>query len=208
MSNNKILDFRQTKFLVSAQVMQTLPQDQSLEIAFVGRSNSGKSSAINAICDQKNLAKTSSTPGRTQLINFFEVVPGKILVDLPGYGYAKVPEKMKKQWQTSMAEYLQKRKNLIGLVTTMDIRHPLKDLDRMVLDWSVAANLRTMILLTKCDKIGSTSRQETLSYVKMALSEFAGNFVVIPFSALNKNGVPEVRDLLQEWFFNVTKAES
>ncbi|MCR5536379.1 MAG: ribosome biogenesis GTP-binding protein YihA/YsxC [Succinivibrio sp.] len=200
MSNNDQLDFRQTKFLVSAQVMHTLPQDQSKEIAFVGRSNSGKSSAINAICDQKNLAKTSSTPGRTQLINFFGVAPGKIIVDLPGYGYAKVPEKMKKQWQTSMAEYLQKRQNLIGLVLTMDIRHPLKDLDRMVLDWSVAAQLHTLILLTKSDKLGTTSRQEAISEVNLALSEFESTFMVIPFSALKKTGVTEARNVLQQWF--------
>ena len=195
-----MLDFRQTKFVVSAQVIDTLPNDNGKEIAFVGRSNSGKSSALNAICDQKNLAKTSSTPGRTRLINLFAVADGKILVDLPGYGYAKVPEQMKKQWQQSMADYLQKRRSLTGLVVTMDIRTPLKYHDRMILDWSTAANLPALILLTKCDKLGTNARQEAVGNVKLALSEFDGNFTVIAFSALKKIGIDQTRAILDDWF--------
>ena len=146
-----ILDFRQTKFVTSAPDIRQMPPDNGIEIAFAGRSNSGKSSSINAICDQKHFAKTSSTPGRTRLINLFAVQANKFLVDLPGYGYAAVPEAMKKQWQKSMSEYLQKRKALRGIVITMDIRHPLKDHDRLILDWSTAANLPAIILLTKAD---------------------------------------------------------
>ena len=136
-----VLDFRKTKFVTSAPDISKLPADAGAEIAIIGRSNSGKSSSINAICDQKTLAKTSRTPGRTRLINLFKVAEQKYLVDLPGYGYAQVPENMKRQWQKAMTDYLQQRKCLCGLVVTMDIRTPLRDHDRMIIDWSIAANL-------------------------------------------------------------------
>ena len=195
-----ILDFRQTKFVTSAPDIRQMPPDNGIEIAFAGRSNSGKSSSINAICDQKHLAKTSSTPGRTRLINLFAVQANKFLVDLPGYGYAAVPEAMKKQWQKSMSEYLQKRKALRGIVVTMDIRHPLKDHDRLILDWSTAANLPAIILLTKADKLGVTARSKALKEVKLLLSEFDGSFTVIPFSAWRGIGIDETRKLLSMWY--------
>ena len=195
-----ILDFRQTKFVTSAPDISQMPPDNGIEIAFAGRSNSGKSSSINAICDQKHLAKTSSTPGRTRLINLFAVQANKFLVDLPGYGYAAVPEAMKKQWQKSMSEYLQKRKALRGIVITMDIRHPLKDHDRLILDWSTAANLPAIILLTKADKLGVNARSKALKEVKLLLSEFDGSFTVIPFSAWRGIGVDETRKLLSMWY--------
>ena len=144
-----VLDFRKTKFVTSVPDISKLPEDLGAEIAIIGRSNSGKSSSINAICDQKNLAKTSRTPGRTRLINLFSVADKRYLVDLPGYGYAQVPENMKRQWQKSMTDYLQQRKCLCGLVVTMDIRTPLRDHDRMIIDWSIASNLPALILLTK-----------------------------------------------------------
>lgn len=195
-----ILDFRQTKFVTSAPDIRQMPPDNGIEIAFAGRSNSGKSSSINAICDQKHLAKTSSTPGRTRLINLFAVQANKFLVDLPGYGYAAVPEAMKKQWQKSMSEYLQKRKALRGIVVTMDIRHPLKDHDRLILDWSTSANLPAIILLTKADKLGVTARSKALKEVKLLLSEFDGSFTVIPFSAWRGIGIDETRKLLSMWY--------
>ena len=170
------------------------------EIAIIGRSNSGKSSSINAICDQKNLAKTSRTPGRTRLINLFKVEEGKFIVDLPGYGYAQVPEHMKRQWQKAMTDYLQQRKCLCGLVVTMDIRTPLRDHDRMIIDWSIAANLPCLILLTKADKFGVNKRKEMVGEVRTQLSEFGGNFTIIAFSALKKIGVDEVRNVLKNWF--------
>lgn len=196
----KPLDFRRTHFVTSAAQISQLPIDTGSEIAFIGRSNSGKSSSINAICDQKTLAKTSRTPGRTRLINLFEVTAGKYLVDLPGYGYAAVPETMKKQWQASLTQYLQKRKALRGIVITMDIRTPLRDHDRLIIDWSIAANLPALILLTKADKFGVNKRREVMGDLKVALSEFGGNFTMIPFSALKKIGIDETRTVLNQWF--------
>ena len=194
------LDFRKTRFITSAPDIKHLPKDLGVEIAFAGRSNSGKSSAINAICDQKHLAKTSRTPGRTRLINLFQVAPGRTLVDLPGYGYAAVSRSMKSEWQKSMSEYLQKRQALRGLVVTMDIRHPLKDHDRLVIDWSIAANIPALILLTKADKLGVNRRKEAVGEVKHLLSEFGGNFTVVAFSAWEKIGLDEIHSILNNWF--------
>ncbi len=195
-----VLDFRKTKFVTSAPDISKLPEDLGAEIAIIGRSNSGKSSSINAICDQKNLAKTSRTPGRTRLINLFTVADKKYLVDLPGYGYAQVPENMKRQWQKSMTDYLQQRKSLCGIVVTMDIRTPLRDHDRMIIDWSIASNLPALILLTKADKFGINKRKEMVGEVRTALSEFGGNFKIIAFSALKKIGIDETREVLKNWF--------
>ena len=195
-----VLDFRKTKFVTSAPDISKLPADAVAEIAIIGRSNSGKSSSINAICDQKTLAKTSRTPGRTRLINLFKVAEQKYLVDLPGYGYAQVPENMKRQWQKAMTDYLQQRKCLCGLVVTMDIRTPLRDHDRMIIDWSIAANLPCLILLTKADKFGVNKRKEMVGEVRTQLSEFGGNFTIIAFSALRKVGVDEARSVLRNWF--------
>ena len=197
---SKVIDFRRTTFVTSAPDISKLPNDVGAEIAIIGRSNSGKSSSINAICDQKTLAKTSRTPGRTRLINLFKVNEGKYLVDLPGYGYAQVPEQMKRQWQKAMTDYLQQRKCLCGLVVTMDIRTPLRDHDRMIIDWSIAANLPCLILLTKADKFGVNKRKEMVGEVKTQLSEFGGNFTIIAFSALSKIGIDETRNVLKNWF--------
>jgi GTP-binding protein len=193
------LDFRKTKFITSAPDISKLPQDLGAEIAIVGRSNSGKSSAINAICDNKNLAKTSQTPGRTRLINIFEISKERYLVDLPGYGYAKVSESIKRQWQNAMTEYLQQRKSLIGLVLTMDIRNPLKDHDRILINWSLASNLPVLILLTKADKFGVNKSREIIGEVRTMLSEYGSNFNIVAFSAVKKTGVNEVRVILNEW---------
>lgn len=203
MSDILKLDFRQTKFLISSPDLARLPADNGVEIAMAGRSNSGKSSAINAICDQKNLAKTSATPGRTRLINLFQVKEGCTLVDLPGYGYAAVPESMKKQWQKSMSEYLQKRHALRGIVVTMDIRQPLKDHDQLILNWSIKANLPALILLTKADKLGTNARAQAAGNVRQFLDKFGGDFTVIPFSALRKTGVEEARQILSNWFLTL-----
>ena len=197
---SKVIDFRRTTFVTSAPDISKLPNDVGAEIAIIGRSNSGKSSSINAICDHKTLTKTSRTPGRTRLINLFKVNEGKYLVDLPGYGYAQVPEQMKRQWQKAMTDYLQQRKCLCGLVVTMDIRTPLRDHDRMIIDWSIAANLPCLILLTKADKFGVNKRKEMVGEVKTQLSEFGGNFTIIAFSALRKIGIDETRNVLKNWF--------
>lgn len=207
-TNKTKIDFRKTKFITSAPDLFRLPNDQGAEIAFAGRSNSGKSSSLNAICDQSRLAKTSRTPGRTRLINLFEVCKGCSLVDLPGYGYAAVPASMKRDWQKSMGDYLQKRRALRGIVITMDIRHPLKDHDRVIIDWSLAANIPALILLTKSDKLGLNARREAVQKIKFELSEFGGNFTVIAFSALKKIGIDETRNVLTDWFTNFHGAES
>lgn len=200
LKETKPLDFRKTKFITSAPNIKALPSDLGSEIAFAGRSNSGKSSALNAICDQNRLAKTSRTPGRTRLINLFEVAPHCSLVDLPGYGYAAVPDSMKREWQRSMSEYLQKRNALRGIVVTMDIRHPLKDHDRLIIDWSLAANLPALILLTKADKLSASQRAKAIKDLKYDLMEFGGNFTIIAFSALRKIGIEETRAVLRQWF--------
>lgn len=204
----EILNFRQTRFITSSPDIAHLPAEQGIEIAFAGRSNSGKSSALNAICDQKHLAKTSRTPGRTRLINLFNIKKNLFLVDLPGYGYAVVSDSMKRQWQKSMSEYLQKRNTLRGIVITMDIRHPLQNHDRLIIDWSITANLPALILLTKADKYGITKRREAVGEVKHLLSEFGGNFTVIAFSAWNKIGIDEVRTVLSNWFLTMPNNDS
>ena len=200
MDNLPAIDYRKTRFLTSSPDLARLPKDLGIEIAFAGRSNAGKSSALNTICDQSNLAKTSKTPGRTRLINLFQVLKDFTLVDLPGYGYAKVSDSMKREWQKSMSEYLQKRMALRGLVVVMDIRHPLKDHDRLIIDWSIAANLPCLLLLTKCDKIGINKSKEIIGQLKYQLSEFGGNFTLIAFSSLKKIGVEETRQVLTSWY--------
>lgn len=201
------LSFRNTRFVISSPDINRLPETTGQEIAFIGRSNSGKSSSINAICDQKNLAKTSRTPGRTQLINLFRICDEKYLVDLPGYGYAAVPEQMKRQWQRNMTDYLRLRRQLSGLVITMDIRTPLRDHDRMIIDWTIAARIPALILLTKADKLGVNARREAVGEVKHLLSEFDGNFSIIAFSALKKIGVDETRATLRSWLEDLPEAE-
>ena len=153
-------NYHMTKFVISAPDIRHLPKDTGIEVAFAGRSNAGKSSALNALTQQKSLARTSKTPGRTQLINLFEVEEGIRLVDLPGYGYAEVPEDMKRKWQQALGEYLQKRECIKGLVILMDIRHPLKDLDMQMIEWSVAMNIPVLVLLTKADKLASGARKK------------------------------------------------
>ena len=157
------LNYQQTHFVMSAPDIRHLPSDTGIEVAFAGRSNAGKSSALNTLTNQKSLARTSKTPGRTQLINLFEVADGKRLVDLPGYGYAEVPEEMKRKWQRALGEYLEKRQSLQGLVVLMDIRHPLKDLDQQMIEWAVDSNIAVLVLLTKADKLASGARKAQLA---------------------------------------------
>ncbi|MBQ9273670.1 MAG: YihA family ribosome biogenesis GTP-binding protein [Succinivibrio sp.] len=200
MSEPRQILFQKAHFLLSAPDMSTLPSDEGAEIAFIGRSNSGKSTSLNAICQQKKLAKTSATPGRTRMINLFEIEPGLRLADLPGYGYAAVPESMKRKWQKAMSDYLQQRRCLKGLVVTMDIRTPLKEHDRVVLDWSIAAELPALLLLTKADKLGTNARRNATEQVRTMLDEFDGTFTIIPFSAPQKIGIDEARAVLSAWF--------
>ncbi|WP_032093226.1 ribosome biogenesis GTP-binding protein YihA/YsxC [Necropsobacter rosorum] len=194
------LNYHKTRFLTSAPNIKALPPDEGIEIAFAGRSNAGKSTALNALTQQKNLARTSKTPGRTQLINLFEVEPQCKLVDLPGYGYAAVPEQMKIQWQKALGEYLRQRDCLGGLVVLMDIRHPLKDLDQQMVQWAVTADLPVLILLTKADKLSQSARSKQVKMVREAILPFQGDVQVEAFSAQNKIGIDQLSAKLDSWF--------
>ncbi|AFR01410.1 GTP-binding protein [Pectobacterium brasiliense] len=196
-----------TRFIISAPDIRHLATDSGIEVAFAGRSNAGKSSALNTLTNQKNLARTSKTPGRTQLINLFQVVDGVRLVDLPGYGYAEVPEQMKIKWQRALGEYLQKRNSLKGLVVLMDIRHPLKDLDQQMIQWAVDVQLPVLVLLTKADKLASGARKTQLNMVREAVLPFMGDIQVEAFSSLKKLGVDKLRQKLDNWFSTLEHAE-
>lgn len=199
-------NYHLTHFVLSAPDIRHLPSDTGIEVAFAGRSNAGKSSALNTLTNQKGLARTSKTPGRTQLINLFEVADGKRLVDLPGYGYAEVPEEVKLKWQRALGEYLQKRNSLKGLVVLMDIRHPLKDLDQQMVQWAVASNISVMILLTKADKLASGARKAQLNMVREASKVFGGNIQIEVFSSLKKIGVDKLSQQLDTWFNDLPPA--
>jgi GTP-binding protein len=192
--------YRQAVFLTSAARLSQAPPDQGYEVAFAGRSNAGKSSAINTICDQKALARTSKTPGRTQLLNFFALDPERRLVDLPGYGYAKVAESIKREWQGSLADYLEQRQCLRGLMLMMDIRHPLKDYDLQMLDWASHIGVAVHVLLTKADKLKHGPASSTLLKVRGAIQKINPLFSVQTFSSLKRSGIDEAHAKLDEWF--------
>ena len=194
------LNFHKVHFVTSAPDIRHLPNDGGVEVAFAGRSNAGKSSALNALTHQKSLARTSKTPGRTQLINLFELEPGKRLVDLPGYGYAQVPEEMKLKWQESLSEYLQKRESLKGLVLLMDIRHPLKEIDRQLLQWAVATELSVLVLLTKADKFNTSPRNTIVQQVRRDVRDFGGDVRVEAFSSLKGIGIDTLAAVLTQWY--------
>ncbi len=191
--------YRNTRFLTSAAQLSQAPQDTGLEVAFAGRSNAGKSSAINTLCAQKSLTRTSKTPGRTQLLNFFQVDEDRRLVDLPGYGYAKVAESIKLQWQGFMADYLERRACLQGIILLMDLRHPLTDYDQAMLDWNARRGISAHILLTKADKLKRGPALDQLRKVKKRLEEWPADVSVQLFSALKRQGVDEVHAVLDRW---------
>lgn len=192
------MKFDQTCFQTSAATLEDCPADSAAEVAFAGRSNAGKSSAVNVITSLPQLARTSKTPGRTQLINFFFIEEGKYLVDLPGYGYAKVPLERRDKWQFELEKYLRRRKALVGLILLSDIRHPLKKFDRMMIEWAAQANLPLHLLLTKADKLKRGAAQKTLLKVEKELTVF-DNVSVQLFSALRNIGVDPVRKVLTQW---------
>jgi len=195
------LNFNKVHFVTSAPDIRHLPDDSGVEVAFAGRSNAGKSSALNALTNHKNLARTSKTPGRTQLINLFELEPGRRLVDLPGYGYAQVPEEMKRKWQASLSEYLQKRESLKGLVLLMDIRHPLKDTDQQLLEWASSNELPVLVLLTKADKFNAGPRKNIVQQVRQDVLPFGHLVRVEAFSSLKGLGIDLLAEVLTEWYY-------
>lgn len=200
MDINEIL--RQIEFSRGAPSLSSLPADDGLEVAFAGRSNSGKSSAINTITGRRGLARTSGTPGRTQHINFFDLpVDGtaRRLVDLPGYGYAKVAKSVREQWERTLHRYLEIRESLRGLVLLMDSRHPLTAGDRQMLDWCQAVDMPVHVLLTKIDKLKRGEAASTLAKVSRELSENWPIASVQKFSATKREGVDAAQAQIAEW---------
>ena len=188
---------RKAAFLMSAPKLSICVEDTGYEIAFAGRSNAGKSSAINALTNQKQLARASKKPGRTQMINFFSLGnPDQRLVDLPGYGYAAVPEAMKIVWQKELENYLIHRKSLQGLVLLMDIRHPLQHFDVMMLEWAYSRKLFVHVLLTKSDKMNRGPANKALLDVKQQLKKMKLDFSIQLFSSLNKQGLEELASVM------------
>jgi GTP-binding protein len=189
--------FRQASYVLNAHRLAQLPADRGIEVAIAGRSNAGKSSALNALTDQKSLARTSKTPGRTQQIVIFELDAERRIADLPGYGYAKVPQTLKAHWQQVMQAYFEQRQCLRGVVLVMDIRHPLKPFDESMLAWCSVAGLPCHVLLTKADKLKRGPAQATLLKVRRHLPEQATAQV---FSAKTHTGLDEWIDLLKRWY--------
>ena len=191
-------------FNISVNHFDELPKDEGIEIAFAGRSNAGKSSAINSLSKQNRLAYVSKQPGRTQLINFFSIDDHISLVDLPGYGYAKVPETIKNHWIETLPRYLQERNSLAGLIIVMDIRRPLTKLDIQMLDWFAPRQKPIHILLTKSDKLSKDKSLRTLMDVKNNVQEkwvnlYQTKFTVQLFSSLKKQGIEEANEIIQSW---------
>lgn len=195
------LNYHTASFIISAPTLALCPDDTGAEVAFAGRSNAGKSSAINALTQQTGLARTSRTPGRTQLINFFSVMndDARRLVDLPGYGYAKVPESVKLEWQKHLAEYLRNRFSLRGLVLLMDVRHPLTEFDQMMLNYADQREMPVHILLTKSDKLKRGPASASLQKVRSSLKEWEDLVSVQLFSSLKRDGVDTLSQKLDQW---------
>ncbi|OQK15269.1 GTP-binding protein [Methyloprofundus sedimenti] len=192
--------YHQAKFVLSAPDLKSAPADAGREVAFAGRSNAGKSSALNTLTRQKSLARTSKTPGRTQLLNFFNLNEQQRFVDLPGYGYAKVPEKVKRQWHALMETYLHERQSLYGIILVMDIRHPLTEFDWQMIEWCGYSKKPLHILLTKADKLNHGAAKNTLFKVQRELQEQELSVSLQLFSALKRNGIDDIHQLLDTWF--------
>jgi GTP-binding protein len=204
------LNYQTARFLTSAPTLAQCPPDSGAEVAFAGRSNAGKSSAINALTRQKALARTSRTPGRTQLINLFTLGDdaSRRLVDLPGYGFAKVPEAVKREWQRHLAEYLRGRRSLKGVVLVMDVRHPLTEFDQTLLGWADDQDMPVHILLTKADKLKSGAAKSALQQVRHRLQEWQDLVTIQLFSSLKRQGIDEACARLDDWLAEPPAADT
>jgi GTP-binding protein len=191
--------FRKARFETSVAELDRLPPEGFGEIAFAGRSNAGKSSALNTLADHKRLAFVSKTPGRTQLINFFDIGDGRRLVDLPGYGYAKVPDAVRAPWARLLGDYVLVRESLKGLAVIMDVRHPMTDHDRRLLDWFSQTGKPVHVLLTKADKLTRSEGMKTLAAVRQSLALLSTNHTAQLFSSLKKTGVEEAEAMFAGW---------
>jgi GTP-binding protein len=192
------MNYKTARFTTSAVGLDDCPADSLREVAFAGRSNAGKSSAINALTNQNRLARTSKTPGRTQLINFFELGDHRYLVDLPGYGYAQVPLSVKGQWEEHLNLYLNQREALAGLVLLTDVRHAFKDFDMMMIDWSHQSNMPVHVLLTKADKLTRGAAQNALLGARRQLAQYPNASLQL-FSSMTRFGIPELEATLDRW---------
>lgn len=192
--------YQKAHFLLSAAELKQLPPDQGIEVAIVGRSNAGKSSSLNKITQNKGLARVSKTPGRTQLVNVFVLDDHRRLIDLPGYGYAKVPLAAKLKWQKTVDAYINQRESLKGLILVMDIRHPLKELDVQLLEYCDHRGLAVHILLNKADKLSKGEAASVLHQVKAALTGYRNHVTFQIFSALKNTGIKELHSLLDQWY--------
>ncbi|MFW9610828.1 MAG: ribosome biogenesis GTP-binding protein YihA/YsxC [Fluviibacter sp.] len=191
--------FPRTEFLTTVAKLRDAPGDAVAEVAFVGRSNAGKSSAINTLAGKTRLAYVSKTPGRTQHLNYFSVAPDRYFVDLPGYGFAKVPEDVRKQWDILLGPYLQTREQLKGLVVIMDSRRPLTEMDWQMLEWFAPTGRPVHVLLSKADKLTRQEQTKTLRTVKADLADLGCPVSVQLFSSLKRSGVPEAAGVLKRW---------
>lgn len=200
--------YRNATFLISAESLEQLPADIGYEVAFIGSSNVGKSSAINAITNISGLAQSSKMPGRTQTINLFALDETHRLVDLPGYGYAKVPRQLQRRFQALSDLYLKTRKCLTGLILLMDIRHPLKTLDQRMVEWTLACQVPFHVLLTKADKLSHSACINALKETKKALHAYDPSISVQTFSSHEHVGLSEVHKVLYQWLFTTTKTEA
>jgi GTP-binding protein len=195
------MNYQHAKYLMGAAKVDQIPKDSMIEVAFAGRSNAGKSSALNVLTNQKSIARTSKQPGRTQLLNYFTLAEGKYLVDLPGYGYAKVPLAVKKNWQKTLEMYLTDRDTLKGIVLLVDSRHPMKEFDAMMVDFAYHQNTPLHILLTKTDKLSNNQKSNAKFAVEKALKDYGSNLLSVQlFSSLTKAGLSELETQLDEWF--------
>ncbi|MDA3934959.1 MAG: ribosome biogenesis GTP-binding protein YihA/YsxC [Gammaproteobacteria bacterium] len=192
--------YRNAKYLNAVHLMRQLPQDSGIEVAFAGRSNAGKSSVINRLCGQTGLAKTSRSPGRTRQIVLFTLDEQRLLVDLPGYGYAKVSRDLKQHWQQLLDDYLSQREALRGMILVMDIRHPLKEFDQNMISWLQQAQLPGHILLNKADKLNRQHQVNALREVSDYVAKRETDISVQLFSALKSVGVAELEQRLDEWY--------
>lgn len=201
MSQGKLENqLKAARFLLSAPEFKHLPSDLGAEIAFLGRSNVGKSSALNVITQNKQLARTSKTPGRTQAMNVFALTEKHRLVDLPGYGYAKVNAAVQKRWRIELERYLVERQSLIGIILLMDSRHPLKSLDEVVLQWGMQVNMPIHILLTKSDKLNNSEKSLCLREIKNHVKQYSNPISIQLFSALKQQGRRDVISVIAGWF--------
>lgn len=196
------MNYSKSKYIMGAAKVSQLPEDIGVEVAFAGRSNAGKSSALNTLTDQKGLARVSKTPGRTQLINLFDLGDNNRLVDLPGYGYAKVSETIKRQWQSEMENYFTSRKCLNGIVFLVDSRHELKEFDSLMIEMAISFGLNLHILLTKADKLNNKERAQANRMIESFLKTFVAiNKISYQlFSSLTKMGLDKFKEKLDSWY--------